>query len=454
MNREQLEQKRDEIRTQNDTAWNRMLNLLQQRDHPVIVWVTAENRDLRDQMFRLLSIELQDRYIHKSQNLSKVKVTDSFSLYQLLRQETAVTDTENDTYPLFHIFGLESLVTADENDPAEAFARELNFERELLFRHLPASVVFWSDEPAQVRVQSLAPDFWDWLVYKFHFRMLPGTLQWQHNIESRFSGLATAMPPKQQQEIDELEERLHKLDPLVTKGDRFAADYAQVALNLGNKWFFFDNHEAARALYQQALPLFEKVGSDLGKANTLKSLGDLERLLSENDKARALYQQALPLFEKVGSDLGKANTLQSLGDLERLLSENDKARALYQQALPLFEKVGDDLGKANTLKSLGDLEMRMSENDKARALYQQALPLFEKVGSDLGKANTLKSLGDLEMRMSENDKARALYQQALPLFEKVGDDLGKANTLKSLGDLERLLSENDSACPLSAGSPL
>ena len=334
MNREQLEQKRDEIRTQNDTAWNRMLNLLQQRDHPVIVWVTAENRDLRDQMFRLLSIELQDRYIHKSQNLSKVKVTDSFSLYQLLRQETAVTDTENDTYPLFHIFGLESLVTADENDPAEAFARELNFERELLFRHLPASVVFWSDEPAQVRVQSLAPDFWDWLVYKFHFRMLPGTLQWQHNIESRFSGLATAMPPKQQQEIDELEERLHKLDPLVTKGDRFAADYAQVALNLGNKWFFFDNHEAARALYQQALPLFEKVGSDLGKANIMWSKGMIA-WYNENNGPLALEEwgNALLLYRKVSYAEFVANTLARMAEVLNKTGNNNQACTALSEAV-------------------------------------------------------------------------------------------------------------------------
>jgi tetratricopeptide (TPR) repeat protein len=374
MNREQLEQKRDEIRTQNDTAWNRMLNLLQQRDHPVIVWVTAENRDLRDQMFRLLSIELQDRYIHKSQNLSKVKVTDSFSLYQLLRQETAVTDTENDTYPLFHIFGLESLVTADENDPAEAFARELNFERELLFRHLPASVVFWSDEPAQVRVQSLAPDFWDWLVYKFHFRMLPGTLQWQHNIEYRFSGLATAMPPKQQQEIDDLEERLHKLDPLVTKGDRFAADYAQVALNLGNKWFFFDNHEAARALYQQALPLFEKVGSDLGKANTLQSLGDLEMRMSENDKARALYQQALPLFEKVGSDLGKANIMWSKGMIA-WYNENNGPLALEEwgNALLLYRKVSYAEFVANTLARMAEVLNKTGNNNQACTALSEAV---------------------------------------------------------------------------------
>jgi len=222
-------------------------------------------------------------------------------------------------------------------------------------------------------------------------------------------------------------------------------DHAWALERAGLIAYLLGENAQARSRYDAALPLYEKVGSDLGKANTLQSLGDLALGLGENAQARSRYDAALLLFEKVGSDLGKANTLRSLGDLAHGLGENAQARSRYDAALPLYEKVGDDLGKANTLRSLGELARLLGENAEARSRYDAALPLFEKVGDDLGKANTLKSLGDLALRLGENAEARSRYDAALPLYEKVGDDLGKANTLRSLGYLARLLGENAQA---------
>ncbi len=157
----------------------------------------------------------------------------------------------------------------------------------------------------------------------------------------------------------------------------------------------------------------------------LKYSGDLAGMLGENAESRSRYDAALPLFEKVGSDLGKANTLQSLGDLALRLGENAESRSRYDAALPLFEKVGDDLGKANTLRSLGDLARMLGENAESRSRYDAALPLYEKVGSDLGKANTLQSLGDLEKALDNQAAAQATWAAALLLYQKVGEPMGE-----------------------------
>ncbi|MEZ4901997.1 MAG: tetratricopeptide repeat protein [Spirosomataceae bacterium] len=61
---------------------------------------------------------------------------------------------------------------------------------------------------------------------------------------------------------------------------------------------------------------------------------------SENDLARQYFQEALPLYEKIGALLGKANCLRSLGSLAFMESENDLARQYFQEALPLYEKWG------------------------------------------------------------------------------------------------------------------
>jgi tetratricopeptide (TPR) repeat protein len=119
-------------------------------------------------------------------------------------------------------------------------------------------------------------------------------------------------------------------------------------------------------------------------------------LESENALARQYFQEALPLYEKIGALLGKANCLRSLGDLAFRESENALARQYFQEALPLYEKIGDLLGKANCLRSLGDLAFRESENDQGNKFYQQAIDLYKKVNDaySVGRAYYLWSFKD------------------------------------------------------------
>jgi hypothetical protein len=77
------------------------------------------------------------------------------------------------------------------------------------------------------------------------------------------------------------------------------------------------------------------------------------------DVARQDFQNAQALYEAVCDELGKANVVQSLYDLELRLDNIDLAR----QHLNLYEAECSQFGEATVQLSLGDSKFRLANVD-------------------------------------------------------------------------------------------
>jgi len=102
--------------------------------------------------------------------------------------------------------------------------------------------------------------------------------------------------------------------------------------------------------------------------------------LGNIDAARQHYDDALPLYEAERAQLGKANTLKSLGDLESRLGNIDAARQHYDDALLLYEREQDPVGKMNVFIGQARLLADQGAINEALAQFSEVFTIAESIG--------------------------------------------------------------------------
>ena len=176
--------------------------------------------------------------------------------------------------------------------------------------------------------------------------------------------------------------------------------------------------------------MFHDARRRAGEANCIQGLGDIALARSDHEGARRRYEEALPLYRKVGDVLGEANCIQRLGDIALApLGSRGRARR-YEQALPLYRQVGDVLGEANCIQSLGDIALAaLGSRGRPRRMNRRCRSTAR---SATCWARPTASRASATSRWTARiTRARAAYEQALPLYRQVGDVLGEANASRA-----------------------
>jgi tetratricopeptide (TPR) repeat protein/transcriptional regulator with XRE-family HTH domain len=204
-------------------------------------------------------------------------------------------------------------------------------------------------------------------------------------------------------------------------------------------------YPAAAATLARALALYRDIGDQPGQAYALNDLGFLRTLTGEYPAAIACYQQALVLVRGLDDRRGQACTLNGLGLVQHLTGDYPAAAASQQRALALFGDLGDLPGQAQALNDLGVIQQETGDYPAAAASQQQALALFGDLGHRRGQAYALNDLGLVQQETGDYPAAAASHQQALTLFGDLGNLLGQAEVLNRLGELSLRTSATDQA---------
>ena len=84
------------------------------------------------------------------------------------------------------------------------------------------------------------------------------------------------------------------------------------------------------------MSLHREIGSRLGEANALRSLGHVKRMQDAYAEAEQLYSKAFEIYASIDDKYSQGGTLLSLAEVYRALGDQEKARSLADQAKELL----------------------------------------------------------------------------------------------------------------------
>jgi eukaryotic-like serine/threonine-protein kinase len=193
-----------------------------------------------------------------------------------------------------------------------------------------------------------------------------------------------------------------------------------------------DIPEATR-LYEQALTLFRKIGSERGAAATLNNLGLIYEAQGDLATAEKMHRQALAGFRLVDEKKAQAAAMGNIAD-ERLEQGDLKgALQLYEEST---QTNPEDAGRAaNVEYNIASLHQLQGDFASAQQGFEQSLSVWQKNSDQFACAYSMWSLGSILVQEADFPNARKMYEQSLAIRTAAGDKLTIAETQLDIAEL-------------------
>jgi len=211
--------------------------------------------------------------------------------------------------------------------------------------------------------------------------------------------------------------------------------------------------KSEKAPVEEAMKVFAEVGDSGGEARAAHVLGNIQFDAGDADGARASFQHAVDVSDRIGYVLEKAAAVASLSRVASLRGDNAEAERLIVEATSIWRAVPDYRQLPWGLNALGSIRLSEGRLADAEALHREAL----KMGLERGDSGSYRheSYSGLiaalaaEGRLAEaatvaEEALRASRQMADPSW--VAQHAAESGTLAfergRLADADRLFAES------------
>jgi non-specific serine/threonine protein kinase len=183
-------------------------------------------------------------------------------------------------------------------------------------------------------------------------------------------------------------------------------------------------HDPAREvqLHEESVRAFRQTDDLWMAANEIRFLAEvlLYREL-DLDRAAELIQEALDLWQKMGSTHGVCIALSNLGDVALRRGQHDQAYAYYEQSLTLATETGYLELIAIFLESLS-----LADRQRTLALCEQRLVELREANNIKEIAVTLHIMGQMALDAGDYERAGTILEECLSLWRQMGVGTTKA----------------------------
>ena len=186
----------------------------------------------------------------------------------------------------------------------------------------------------------------------------------------------------------------------------------RLAAALWEFWWVRGYLAEGRGWLHEALTRGRSAAPEL-RARALHAAGSLATRQGDYEAAAALFEESLAIWEELDDAAGTARSLLSMGTVAAEQGDQEQAIELSERAAELYDESGDQRGHALAISNIGGIALERGEYAKAASLSEQAYGLFETLEDSEGMAFVLVNQGFAALSQEQHDRAIELLRQAL-----------------------------------------
>jgi len=175
---------------------------------------------------------------------------------------------------------------------------------------------------------------------------------------------------------------------------------------------------------QESFRLWERKNDKRMMGRSLISRGFALHRLADYQAAIAIYEQAITLFNAVQDTFYQSIVRMNLGNVYVDLNQPAEALKFYLPAEQVFRQVQDELHLAMVYHNMGRAYHQLQQWDKAETVYLLSLQKKQKLGNIASLVNTMGELGATYLAENQPKQARAMLQEALQQLRQIEGEPG------------------------------